>query len=112
MPDLPFRRLGRVLDLCQELRLHPDAPVSDPLRVRLRLADQRFQSLLQVGRGRLIEPVVNLAGIDEVVTLAAAEIDAVPFAFVERETGDGQGLPLRACLLDPVVRCVIPDGRP
>jgi hypothetical protein len=56
--------------------------------------------------------VVNLAGIDEVVTLAAAEIDAVPFAFVERETGDGQGLPLRACLLDPVVRCVIPDGRP
>src|ERR1700709_409967 len=65
MPDFPFRRLGAVLDLCQELRLRPDAPVSDPLRVRLRLADQRFQSLLQVGRGRLVETVVNLARLDE-----------------------------------------------
>src|SRR3954467_8916440 len=43
VPDLPLCRLRAVLDLGQELRLDPDAPVSDPLRIRLSLADQGFQ---------------------------------------------------------------------
>ncbi len=45
----------------------------------------------------------NLAGIDAILALAPAEIDAVPLAFIEREAGDGQGLALCAGLLDPVV---------
>jgi len=31
----------------------------------------------------LVETVVDLAGIDQVVTLAAAEIDAIPIVTVE-----------------------------
>jgi len=47
--------------------------------------------------------VIDLAGVDQVVPLAPTEIDAIPLAFVERETGDRQGLALRAGFLDPVV---------
>ena len=75
----------------------------DPLRVRLRLPDQRLQSLLEVSGGSLVKAVVDLARIDQIVTLAPADIDAVPFAFVEREDGDGQGLALDARFLDPIV---------
>jgi hypothetical protein len=54
------------------------------------------------GRG-LVEAVVDLAGVDEVASLAAADVEPVPFRAVQRDAGDGQGLPLRAGLLDPVV---------
>jgi hypothetical protein len=47
--------------------------------------------------------VIDLAGIDQVLALAPAEVDAVPFPFLERRAGDGQGLALRAGLLHPVV---------
>lgn len=33
---------------------------------------------MQVGRGCLVEAMVDLAGIDEILALAPAEIDAVP----------------------------------
>jgi len=45
--------------------------------------------------------VIDLAGIDQIVSLAPADVDSVPFAFVEREARDGQRLSLRAGLLDP-----------
>jgi len=45
MPHLAFGRLRPVLDLCQQLRLDPDALVRDPFGVRLRLSDQRRQAL-------------------------------------------------------------------
>jgi hypothetical protein len=47
--------------------------------------------------------VVDLAGIDQIVAVAAAEIDAVEIVAVEREAGKRQGLALCAGLLDPVV---------
>ena len=48
MPDLAICGLGPVIDFGQQLRLDPDALVRDPFGVRLRLADQRLQSGLQV----------------------------------------------------------------
>lgn len=104
MPDLALRRLRPVFDLGKQPGLDPDALVRDPLGVGLCLPDQRLEALLQVGRGGLVETVVDLAGVDQVIALAAPEVvDAVPFALFEREAGDGQGLALRAGLLDPVV---------
>ena len=78
-------------------------PVRDLLCVGLRLADQRREPLAQFGGRSLVEAVVDLAGVDQVLALAAADIDAVPFVAVEREAGDGQRLALRAGFLDPVV---------
>jgi hypothetical protein len=92
MTDLALRRLDPVLDLGQQLRLDPDRLVCDPLRIRLGLAHQRRQLLAQLRRRGLVKPVINLPGVDQVLALAAADIDAVPLAAVEREPGDGQGL--------------------
>jgi len=89
VPDLSFGRLRPVLDLGQKLRLYPDALAGDPLGVGLRLAVQRLQPLLQVRRRGLVEAVVNFAGVDQIVSLAPADVDAIPFAFVEREVCDG-----------------------
>jgi hypothetical protein len=57
----------------------------------------------QVGGRDLVEAVVDLAGVDEIVAFAPADVEAVPLAAVERETRDGQGLAPRAGLLHPVV---------
>lgn len=62
-----MRGLGPILDLRQKLWLDPDSLVCDPLGVRLRLADQGLQPLLQVGSGRFVEAVIDLAGVDEVI---------------------------------------------
>jgi hypothetical protein len=50
-----------------------------------------------------VNAVVDLAGINQVLAPAAANIDAVPLAVVERKTGDGQRLALGACLFGPIV---------
>jgi hypothetical protein len=47
--------------------------------------------------------MIHLAGVDEIVASAPADVDAVPLAFVEREAGDGQRLALRAGPFHPVV---------
>ena len=62
-----------------------------------------FQALPQVGGRDLVEAVVDLARVDEIAALAPADEEPVPLAPVQREAGDGQGLPLRAGLLHPVV---------
>jgi hypothetical protein len=98
MPDLSIRRFRAVLDLGQKLRLDPDALVGHPLREGLRFSDERSQPLSQVRCGRLVEPVVHLAGIDQVIALAPADVEPVPLAAVERKSGDRQGLALRAGL--------------
>jgi hypothetical protein len=69
----------------------------------LRLANERLEAPPQLGGGGVVEAVVDLAGIDQVVALAAGQIHPVPLALVEREAGDGQRLALRAGFLDPVV---------
>src|SRR6185312_3443003 len=82
MPDLPRRRLRAILDLGQELRFDPDPFVSDPLGIGLRLADQRLQPLLQV-RGRdFVEAMVDFACVDQVLTLAPADVKPVPLTMV------------------------------
>jgi hypothetical protein len=83
MPDFTLRGLRAVFDLGQQLRLHPDALVCDPLGVGLRLADRWRQPLLQIGGGGLVEAVVDLAGVDQVLALAAADMEAVPVVAVE-----------------------------
>src|SRR5207249_7237378 len=90
-------------DLGEQLRLHPDALVSDPLGVRLSFADQRRQAFAEIGGRHLVEAVVDFTGIDQVLALAAADIDSVPLVAVEREAGDGQRLALGAGFLEPVV---------
>jgi hypothetical protein len=85
VPHLAFRRFGAVLDLGEQLRLDPDAPVRDPFRVGLRLADQRLQALLQIVSRDVVEAVVDFAGIDQVAALTPAEIDTVPFSSVQSE---------------------------
>src|SRR5215204_5311984 len=62
----------------------------------MRLADQRCQPPAQFGRRGVIEAVVDLACIDQILALAAPDIQAVPFAALEREPSDGQGLALGA----------------
>jgi hypothetical protein len=83
MPHLPFGGLGAVLDLGEKLRLRPDAAMCDPLGVGLGLADERPQTLAQIGGRLFVESVVDLAGIDEILALAAGQIDTVPFLTVE-----------------------------
>jgi hypothetical protein len=51
--------------------------VRDPLAIGLGLADQRRQAPAQLGGGGLVEAVVDIAGIDQVLALAPAEIDAI-----------------------------------
>ena len=75
----------------------------DLLGIGLGLADQRRQAFAQRGDRGLVEAEVDLTGIDQVLALAAADIDAVPLAAVERESRNGQGLTLGTGLLDPVV---------
>jgi len=75
MPHRAFCGLRPVLDFGQQLRLHPDALVCNPLCVGLCLADQRRQSFAQIGSGCLVEAVIDLTRIDQVVALAAGEID-------------------------------------
>ena len=47
--------------------------------------------------------MIDFSGIDELLALPPAEIDAVELTAVKREAGDGQGLALSTCLLDPIV---------
>jgi hypothetical protein len=102
--DLSLRRLCAILDLRQKLGFDPDTLVADPLGIGLGPSDKGFQPLLQRGGRYLVEAVVDLAGLDEIIALAPADVKPVPLAPVEREAGDGQRLPLRAGLLHPVVR--------
>ena len=92
MPHLALGRLRSVLDLSKQLRFDPDAFVRNPLGIGLCLPNQRLEAPPQLGRRCLVEAVVDLAGIDEVVALAPREINAVPFAIIEREAGNPQRL--------------------
>jgi hypothetical protein len=103
MPQLALGRFGAVLDFSQQLRFDPNPLVRDPLAVGLGLADQRCQAAAQLRGGCLIEAMVDLAGVDQILALAPAEIDAVPLSAVDRKARDGQRLTLRAGLLDPVI---------
>ncbi len=103
MSDLSLGGLRAVLDFSQQLWFDPDALVRNTLRESLRLPDQRLQTLLQVGGRGFIKFMVDFAGVDQVVALATADVEAVPLRAVKRKAGDGQGLPLRARLFDPVV---------
>jgi hypothetical protein len=99
VPDLPLRRFCAVFDFREELGLDPNALAGYPLDVRLRLLDQRLQPVLQVRRRPLVEAVVDLAGVDEGVALAPADVEPVPLASVKPETCNRQGLTLRTRLL-------------
>ena len=67
------------------------------------LISGRTASRLQLGSGRLIEPMVDFAGVDEVFALASAHKDAVELVLLQCKTGDRQRLALGACFLYPVI---------
>lgn len=76
----------------------------DTLAVGVRSPDQRLQTCLQILGDVVVKAMVNFAGIDQVAALTPAEIKAIPVAAIEREPSDGEGLPLSAGFLDPIVR--------
>src|SRR3982074_564434 len=75
----------------------------DLLAVRLSLPDQRLQPSLEVFGRRLVKAVVDLAGIDQVLALVSAYIDAIELVFFQREARDRQRLALGTGFLQPVV---------
>src|SRR5450631_2779448 len=75
MAYLALGRLRPVFDLRQQRRLHPDATVRDFLRIGLGLPDQRLEPRLQILRRC---GVVDLTGVDQLLTLLPGEIKAVP----------------------------------
>jgi hypothetical protein len=77
--------------------------MGNPLAVGLRLPNHRLELGLQFFGAVLIEPVVDLAGIDQLAALAPGQIQAIPFTAVERETSDRQRLALSAGFLDPII---------
>lgn len=98
MTHLSLWRLCTVLDLGEKLRLDPNALVHDALGVRSGFSDRRLQPFLQVAGLHLVKSMIDLAGIDQIVAVAPANVDAVLFVSIECEAGDGQ----RAGLHDPV----------
>ena len=116
MPDLYLGGFCAVLDLGENLWFNPDALMRDPLRIGLCPAHERREFFAQDGCRGLGKAVVDLARIDQVLSLAPADIKAAPFAAVERIAGNGQGLALCAGLLDPVIAAAgnvaaVPDFR-
>jgi hypothetical protein len=77
--------------------------MSNFLVVRLRLPEQRFQPRLQILCRRGVKAVIHLAGIDQILSLPPAKINAVELVAVERITRDRQRLALVASNLDPVL---------
>ena len=73
MAHFALRGLGAVLDLGEQLGLNPDRLVRDLLRIGRGSADERRQSSAQLSGRRLVEAMVDLAGVDQVVALAVAE---------------------------------------
>jgi hypothetical protein len=66
----------------------------DALAVGLCFADPRGEPFAQLGGRLLVETVVDLAGVDHVAALAAADIDTVPVIAVQREPCDRKRLSL------------------
>jgi hypothetical protein len=76
----------------------------------LRLADQRRQPLAQLG-GRLpVKAMVNLAGVEQVLALAPADIDAVPFVAVVTHRRGGDRFPSKDHSLLATVRSSRPTS--
>jgi hypothetical protein len=50
MSQLSLRGLGTIFDFREQLRLHPDPLVRDPLGVGLGFADQGSEALAKFGR--------------------------------------------------------------
>jgi hypothetical protein len=47
--------------------------------------------------------MVHLASVDQVLALAAADVNAVPFVAIEGKASDGEGLALSTGFFDPVI---------
>src|SRR5207249_3269953 len=101
---LSLGRLRAIFDFGAKLGFNPDALVADAFGIGLGLPDEGFKPLLRVGSRDLVEAVVDFAGVDQILALAPADVESVPLRTIECKTGNGQRLPLRAGLLDPVVR--------
>ena len=74
---LPSADLARYSISAESDGSTPDATVRDLFRIRLSLADQRVQSCLHLLGGRRVKTLVDLAGIDQFLAPAPADVDAV-----------------------------------
>src|SRR3954470_4103935 len=79
MTQLALGGFRPVLDFGEQRWFDPDGAMRDLPGVGLRPADQRLEPGLQLRGRRLVEPMVDLAGIEQVLALAPAKIDAVEF---------------------------------
>src|SRR4051812_32639473 len=104
VPDLSLSRLRAILDFGEKLGFNPDALVADAFGIGLGLPDEGLKPLQQISRRHFVEAVVDFAGVDQILALAPPDVEPVPLRTIECKTGNGQRLPLRAGLLDPVVR--------
>jgi hypothetical protein len=68
MPQFALGGFGTILDLGQQRRLDPDGAVRDLFGVGLGFPDQRLEPGPQLLGGRAVEAVIDLPGIDQVVT--------------------------------------------
>jgi hypothetical protein len=96
VPHLALGGLCPVLDFGEQLGFDPDRLVRNLLRVGLGFADQRRQALAKVSGRLLVKAVIDLAGIDQVIALAPADVDAVPVVAVERKARRAGRLDARA----------------
>ena len=48
--------------------------------------------------------MIDFARVDQILAFAPADVEAVPLVAVERKSGDGERLALRAGFLDPVIQ--------
>src|ERR1700760_2175623 len=103
MPDFAFGGFSAVFDLGEQFGLDPNSAMCDFFCERLSFADQRFKSFAQYLCRGLVEAVVDLAGINELLAFAAAQINAFPFAFFQSESCNRKRLTLAAGFLDPIV---------
>jgi hypothetical protein len=78
--------------------------IGDALAVGLGLADQRRKASAKHRRARGVEPMVDLAGIDQHCAFAPADVKPIPLVAVKSKARDGQRLALRAGFLDPIIR--------
>lgn len=77
--------------------------MADALGVGLSRSDEGFKPPLQLGGRDLVEAVVDFAGLNQIATLAPADIEAVPLRAIECEAGNGQRFPLQVFLTQSFV---------
>src|SRR5258708_4803383 len=101
VPELSVFGFPPIFNLREEIRFHPDRL---PSPVGLRFLDPLVEPLSQFRQVVACEAEVDLAGVDQLVAIPAAEVEPVKSTVLDRVTSDHQRLALAACRSDPLTR--------